>query len=650
MFQNKPIILNMREKMKSKNIKKILLAVLIILFAQIACISSKREGRDLPYYGFFIESGKELVELYKISGITSTGPRISGDPPISNDNPPTIYAWESDVINLKYLVLLSVGHLEEIEFHVKSDNDDVLQLIPKTSLGAGNYCFVQQDPMMMSVEFPGWCFTIAGDNSSINVTQTEVVVKPEDLEIQTEIPDTVTQTEEYSSDEQTTEQDSISEEIPISEMRCPDGIIQRIGSGDYSDFFPGATIANCRLSGLDFRRVDFTDVTFFGINFNSSDFSKAIFHNTIIMESKFPYAKLDETDFSDAVLQWTELIDLEYEGNFEDYFGDAKLENCVLDLDKLLDEKPQSIDYSSNFFFWEKLLHFSDIYWKTNEQIIFYYPDYYELDFSNPDLVTLLRDGSGWVVQRSVVSLNIDRITLAYKENGGTTIGVWSPAGEQISKVFFPEKIDFYSALVWSPSGRFLGWAESKKEVVLLDFDSEEKDIFTFDVEAGQVLAFSPDERLILTTSDNMAVITNIQSGEEEFFFRVENTIDLGGWSPDGKYFYTVEGGNLIIRDAESLELIFSDLPYSRPRFSWSPDGKYLLIFSIGEAISLLSTENGSFETVYSFNPPYDLDSFTTDLSWRPDSQSFLIADGYYLLHFDLDQIEESTELYLINE
>lgn len=599
--------------------------VLVVLLTQFSCAIFGGGGNELPYFGFFIEKDKEYIELYTITGISSTGPRISGNPPIADENPPTIYAWEPDLINQKYLILLSSDYPGEFDFRIKPANDDILQLTPASSLEPGNYCFVQQDPMMMTVEFPGWCFTIASNNTTSDLNPTE-------------------EGEQSNADVQTPEMGEAENHIQFSDLKCPNGIMDMIKSGDYSNLFPENVIANCDFTWEVFDRVDFSGLTLYGVDFAKARIVKTNFVGSHIIHSRFGNLELDETDFSGATIESSWMPYLQYEGSFEDIFGGAVIEGCLLSLEDILEEQPPSIDLTSNHYWLGEYAGLA--YWESENNILLWSKQrksLYSLNFSDPKIIS--------EVQNDIPNLGyIASLQLGLIANvTNTTIDIYDFSGEQKNLVL-PEKVDFRNTgLRFSPSGKFLGWHNrDNDESTIVDIETGEV-VLTLEVESPflyyteMAFAFSYDEQYLLTSSNDIAVITNILTGNEVDYFRTTGDIYDGGWSPDDKYIYTnTNSENIEIRETTTLEVI-STIPTRSGELSWSPDGKYLLVVSrYDDSIKLYYAADGSFNLMYSFTLPIHVElASSINLSWRPDSGAFLVISDGNLLLFDLDMIDE---------
>ena len=105
----------------------------------------------------------------------------------------------------------------------------------------------------------------------------------------------------------------------------------------------------------------------------------------------------------------------------------------------------------------------------------------------------------------------------------------------------------------------------------------------------------------------------NIFAGEKEenspFVTEIsENYVFLPVLSPDGSHFATIEGGEIVIRDAQSFEIVKKITPYfSKEReiknpalksVEFSPNGKFILAVSTDYCVSVYNVESGKVEYV----------------------------------------------------
>ncbi len=87
-----------------------------------------------------------------------------------------------------------------------------------------------------------------------------------------------------------------------------------------------------------------------------------------------------------------------------------------------------------------------------------------------------------------------------------------------------------------------------------------------------------------------------------------ENYVFLPVLSPDGNHFATIEGGEIVIRDAQSFEIVKKITPYfSKEReiknpalksVEFSPNGKFILAVSTDYCVSVYNVESGKIEYV----------------------------------------------------
>ena len=105
----------------------------------------------------------------------------------------------------------------------------------------------------------------------------------------------------------------------------------------------------------------------------------------------------------------------------------------------------------------------------------------------------------------------------------------------------------------------------------------------------------------------------NIFAGEKEenspFVTEIsENYVFLPVLSPDGSHFATIEGGEIVIRDAQSFEIVKKITPYfskereiknpSLKSVEFSPNGKFILAVSTDYCVSVYNIESGKVEYV----------------------------------------------------
>lgn len=151
----------------------------------------------------------------------------------------------------------------------------------------------------------------------------------------------------------------------------------------------------------------------------------------------------------------------------------------------------------------------------------------------------------------------------------------------------------------WSPTGNWLAYVSGE------NYYNQALDIVVYDVQAG----LFPDRKIVLNA-------------------RLNHPGDLVGWSPDGRYLYTIAGDDLAVWSVDQQTIIFHSVKEQTwiDEAVWSPNAGYLA-YSWREAccelqISLAALD-GSAELVFDrpdqVPPEY--------LFWSPDSRYVLVIN-----------------------
>ncbi len=151
----------------------------------------------------------------------------------------------------------------------------------------------------------------------------------------------------------------------------------------------------------------------------------------------------------------------------------------------------------------------------------------------------------------------------------------------------------------WSPTGNQLAYVRGE------NYYNQALDIVVYDVQAG----LSPDRKIVLNAGLN-------------------HPGDLVGWSPDGRYIYTIAGADLTVWSVDQQRIIFHRVKDQTwiDEVVWSPDARYLA-YSWREACCELQISiaaiNGSAEFVFDQPDQVPLEY----LFWSPDSRYVVVIN-----------------------
>ncbi|QTA82303.1 WD40 repeat-containing protein [Desulfonema limicola] len=204
------------------------------------------------------------------------------------------------------------------------------------------------------------------------------------------------------------------------------------------------------------------------------------------------------------------------------------------------------------------------------------------------------------------------------------TITLWDAHGQNEIRRFQPE-IKNIDALAFSPDGLCFLAANSFNQTAYLINLKDGEVIRSFEDLSGiHSIAFSPDNKYILTGSSGSASLWNRETGAEILKFKSEGIFFDAAFSPDNRYLLTSIGEEAVLWDVESgLEIrrfMHTELIQS---LAFSPDGKYAATGDIDTTVCIWKVADGQKIHTLQGHTHY-----ITSVSFSPDGKYILTGSN----------------------
>lgn len=242
-------------------------------------------------------------------------------------------------------------------------------------------------------------------------------------------------------------------------------------------------------------------------------------------------------------------------------------------------------------------------------------------------LLTTARDDAAriWDVSRGELLYEMTPYQVEKERLAGVTSAAWDRGGDRVLASYYKSRGD----------GSFLGGAaiwDVARNVPLISFPVEGAEPLARRVHHA---AWSPDEKMIVTSSDGGAQIWDAETGEKREELEPEEwrNIQFSLWSPDGEYILTItEVLAQVWRVADGRGPLLLEHEENIRHAAWYPEGRRLvtvheshdvMVWTIDEDLGLIG-EPERFQHKLA-DPNYEV----FHVAWSPDGQSLLTAaDG----------------------
>lgn len=615
-------------------IKIAFFTIVVVVIGANACSSSKTQP---PHYGLFLHENDAYAEMHYSEGMPNN--EIGIGIPVSQESQPIIVVWNPD-INLSYFYLKEYGtYGDQVIFDVAPLDEGILEMRPSDPLPNGTYCFVQGNPIGSPYSLATWCFNIGGEESiqSGNISEN---------------------TSGVTVDSPTNSSDSESQNQTIDS--CPQGLKDRLNSGDYSDLIPGANLGYCDLSGLNLIEIDLENAEINNTDLNRTDLSGANLEGANLVGSNLSFANISGANLKNAILDGidftsTELLNAD--------FTNASVAGALFETEKLL-RANISIDSSQATLVLKTGAAKLHLAWNPDGTRLLSMSDRAGVglwDTFSGEMLAEFQTNWGsenwnrmavWTPGGPIEIPETGDVELFYT-TGGWNLQLWGVIdGHDVSEFICPNpnfhSVDnagpFVVSIGLSPDGSLIAWGTSQDSIIIAKTDCANI-VTTLESAHGSVyrVEWSPDGKYLASAGENgMVRIWDTDTYEQVAIFRHANFVPFISWSPDSTMLASIEwpsGEKNIVRIWDvRTETVFQQIEIDAVEISWRPDGKYIALPVLKERVVLVDVGTGTIVgELFGHNAAYSV-------AWSPDGTRLASGDSNRIRIFPINILFPNLE------